>query len=192
MTESPTPRLVDEGHASVRVAREDDAAAVAAIYAPYVLETAISFEETPPDGEEMASRISATLRTHPFLVFEDGRRVIGYAYGSAHVPRAAYRWSANVSVYVEAGAHRRGVGRTLYRRLLAILRRQGFHSAFAGIALPNDKSIDLHEAMGFAHLGTYREVGFKFGRWHDVGWWRLGLADGLPAGEPVPFEALRD
>jgi phosphinothricin acetyltransferase len=176
---------------NVRVAGLGDAEAVAAIYAPYVLETAISFEEEPPSGSEMASRISATLPTHPFLVFEEDRRVLGYAYAGAYMARAAYRWSANVSVYVAGDAHRRGIGRTLYTSLLAILRRQGFHSLFAGIALPNDNSVGLHEALGFVHLGTYQEVGFKFGRWHDVGWWRLALADGLPRADPLPFSRLR-
>src|SRR5215469_1166537 len=160
---------------SVRVASPSDGDAVAAIYAPYVLETAISFEEQPPSGAEMAARISETLRSHPFLVFEEAGRVLGYAYGGAHNERAAYRWSANVSVYIAGDAHRRGIGRTLYRDLLAILARQGFHALFAGITLPNEQSVGLHEAMGFAHLGTYREVGFKFGRWRDVGWWRLGI-----------------
>jgi L-amino acid N-acyltransferase YncA len=125
----------------LRIARPvDDAAAVAAIYAPYVLETAISFEETPPSDAEMACRIEATLGAHPFLVFEEAGRVIGFAYGSPHLPRAAYRWSANVSVYVAADAHRRGVGRTLYESLLAMLRRQGFHSLYAGIAFTRTAS----------------------------------------------------
>lgn len=177
---------------AIRIATADDGAAVAAIYAPYVLETAISFEETPPSGQEMAARIASTLRTHPFFVFEAQGRVLGYAYGGAHVARAAYRWSANVSVYVAGDAHRRGIGRTLYERLLATLRRQGFHSLFAGIALPNEKSVGLHEALGFAHLGTYREVGFKFGRWHDVGWWRLAVGEGLPRADPLPFALLGD
>jgi len=116
--------------------------------------------------------------------------VIGYAYGGVHLPRAAYRWSCNVSAYVAPGQARRGLGRALYGELLDLLTRQGFHSAFAGVALPNDASVGLHEAMGFRHLGTYREVGFKHGRWHDVGWWRLALAEGPPGGEPVPFPAL--
>ena len=175
---------------SVRVALEEDASAIAAIYAPYVLETAISFEEEPPSDDEMRSRIAATLPTHPFLVFEEGGQVVGYAYAGAHAPRAAYRWSANTSVYAATNQHRRGIGRALYVELLTILRRQGFHSLFAGITLPNDKSVGLHEAMGFAHLGTYREAGFKFERWYDVGWWRLGLTDGPPAIEPVPFNQL--
>lgn len=174
----------------VRLATAADAEAIAAIYAPYVLETAISFEDVPPTPAEMAGRIEATLASHPYLVFEDQRRVIGYAYAGAHAGRAAYRWSVNVTVYVERGAHRSGVGRALYAQLLDLLRRQGFHSAFAGIALPNDRSIGLHEAMGFAPIGVYREVGFKFGAWHDVGWWRLGLAEGLPAADPIPFPAL--
>lgn len=174
-----------------RVATAGDAAAVAAIYEPYVLYTAISFEETPPTADEMAARIAVTLRTHPFLVFEQDRAVVGYAYGGPHGARPAYRWSANVSVYVEQGAHRLGVGRHLYTELIALLRRQGMHALFAGIALPNDKSVGLHEALGFEHLGTYREVGFKLGSWHDVGYWRLGLRRGPPSSEPLLFEAIR-
>jgi phosphinothricin acetyltransferase len=175
---------------SVRIARPVDGDAVAAIYAPYVSETVISFEETPPSGLDMASRIEATLSTHPFLVFEDRGRILGYAYAGPHGAREAYRWSANVSVYAAQDAHRRGVGRSLYTTLFETLRRQGFHSLFAGITLPNKGSVGLHEAMGFTHLGTYREVGFKLGLWHDVGYWRLGLREGAPHGEPVPFSLL--
>lgn len=175
---------------AVRVATAGDAAAVATIYKPYVLHTAISFEETPPSVDEMASRIVLTLRTHPFLVFEQDGRVVGFAYAGPHSARPAYRWSANVSVYVDGATHRRGVGRTLYSALINELRRQGMHSLFAGIALPNDKSVGLHEAIGFEHLGTYRDVGFKLGRWHDVGYWRLGLRNGAPDHEPRPFAAL--
>lgn len=171
----------------VRVATEADARAVAAIYAPYVTDTAISFEERPPSPAEMAERMAATLETHPFLVHDDGQGVVGYAYAGAHASRPAYRWSCNVSVYVAPGHTRRGIGRALYADLLAILKAQGFHSVFAGVALPNTASVGLHEAMGFAHLGTYREVGFKNGRWHDVGWWRLALAEGPPAADPIPF-----
>jgi phosphinothricin acetyltransferase len=169
------------------VASVGDAETIAAIYAPYVLETAISFEEVPPSSGDMAARIAETLATHPFLVCEEAGRVVGYAYGGPHGQRAAYRWSANVSVYVERGQHRRGLGRALYLELFDLLRRQGFHSLFAGITLPNEKSIGLHEALGFEHLGTYHEVGFKRGMWHDVGYWRLGLRHGPPASDPIPF-----
>ena len=171
----------------LRLASEHDAAAVAAIYAPYVLETAISFEEEPPSREEMASRITATLRTHPFLVCQSDGRVVGYAYGGPHAQRPAYRWSANVSVYVERDLHRRGVGRALYVELVDRLRQQGFQSLFAGITLPNEPSVGLHETLGFEHLGTYRHVGFKHGQWRDVGYWRLGLRDGPPSGDPALF-----
>lgn len=173
---------------AVRVASEDDAEAIAGIYAPYVLETAISFEETPPSPQEMADRISATLAFYPYLVFAEDGVVVGYAYAGAHRAREAYRWSADVTVYAASGLQRRGIGRTLYGVLLATLRQQGLHSAFAGIALPNAASVALHEAMGFTHLGVYREVGFKHGAWHDVGWWRLPLGEGLPKSEPKPFD----
>lgn len=174
----------------VRVARADDAAAVQAIYAPIVRDTAISFEDEPPAVAEMASRIAGTLATHPFLVCEEHGDVIGYAYAGPRSARAAYRWSADTTVYVDASTRRKGVGAALYTVLLEILTRQRFHSIFAGIALPNDRSVGLHEAMGFRSLGVYREVGFKHGAWHDVGWWRLGLAEGAPAGEPIPFAEL--
>jgi L-amino acid N-acyltransferase YncA len=174
----------------VRVASVADAEAVAAIYAPYVQGSVISFEETPPSVGEMASRIESTLPTHPFLVFPAAGGIVGYAYAGAHAPRAAYRWSCNVSVYVAQGAHRRGVGRTLYAALFELLERQGFHALFAGITLPNDKSVGLHEAMGFAPVGIYREVGFKFGAWHDVGYWRRAAGDGVPAADPIPFSSL--
>lgn len=177
--------------ANIRLARTDDAAAIAAIYAPYVLDTTISFEEDPPTAAQMAERIVATQATCPFILLEDQGEVVGYAYAGPHRARAAYRWSVDVTVYVAGHAHRRGVGRALYADLLDRLVKQGFHSAFAGIALPNDKSVGLHEALGFEHLGTYREVGFKFGRWHDVGWWRRPLNDGLPASDPEPVLGLR-
>ena len=174
----------------VRVASVGDAQDVAAIYAPYVLETAISFEEAPPSPDEMARRVAATLKTYPWLVFDEGEGPLGYAYASPHRDRAAYRWSVDVAVYVAAAGHGRGVGRALYGELLQILVRQGFHAAFAGIALPNPNSIRLHEAMGFVHLGTYLEVGFKHGEWRDVGWWRRPLAEGPPASEPTPFASM--
>lgn len=175
---------------AIRIASVSDAATVAAIYAPYVLETAISFEEDPPSSDEMARRIAATLATHPFVVSEIDGRVVGYAYAGPHGQRPAYRWSSNVSVYVERNEHRRGLGRPLYLELFDLLRRQGFHSLFAGITLPNEKSIGLHEALGFEHLGAYREVGFKLGAWHDVGYWRLGLRQGPPVAQPSPFSAI--
>jgi phosphinothricin acetyltransferase len=176
---------------AVRVATEADAEAIAAIYAPYVVETPISFEETPPSAAEMARRMSSTLETYPYLVFAAGGEVLGYAYGSAHRTKPAYRWSAETTVYVARQVHRKGIGRQLYTELLSLLTRQGFHSAFAGIVPPNDKSVGLHEAMGFSYLGTFPEIGFKHGKWHDLGWWWRALAEGAPSRDPIPFRSLR-
>lgn len=171
-----------------------DAAVCAAIYAPYVQRTAISFEEEPPDRDELGARIERISRTHPWLVAEHGCEVFGFAYGSPHHERAAYRWSADVAVYV-AGEHRaRGVGRALYRALLPLLKRQGLYVACAGVTLPNPASVALHESFGFIPVGVYRNVGFKLGRWHDVGWWqlRLNAPDGRAPVPPGPPARLAD
>lgn len=166
---------------------ERDAAACAAIYAPHVLDGPASFEEVAPDAGEMAARMRAVQATHQWLVAERDARVVGYAYASRHRERAAYRWSCDVAVYVDATAHRRGVGRALYQALLALLAEQGFHMAIAGIALPNAASVGLHEALGFEPIGVYREIGFKHGAWRDVGWWQLRLGSGAtPPAEPLP------
>jgi len=176
----------------IRIATATDAKAVAAIYAPIVRDTTISFEVEPPTPEEMARRILAALPTYPWLVAERDGQVVGYAYASRHRDRAAYRWSVDVSAYVDDPARRSGVGRTLYERLIAILKRQGFHAAFASIALPNAPSVGLHEAVGFRPVGIYKEVGFKHGQWRDVGWWRLALSEDTGApGEPIAFSAIR-
>ena len=164
-----------------------DAAACAAIYAPFVTDSWVSFEEDPPDAEEFARRIASTTERYPWLVADDGT-VIGYAYAAAHRERAAYRWAADVAAYVAEPARRRGVGRALYGELLATLARQGFQVACAGVTLPNPASVALHEACGFRPVGIYRRIGFKAGAWRDVGWWQLELvpaADGVPP-EPGP------
>lgn len=155
-----------------RPARDDDAAAIQAIYAPIVERTPISFEEVPPSVDEMAARIALTLQERPFLVAEREGRVVGYAYADRHRTRPAYRWSVDVSAYVAEDLRGLGIGRTLYADLLAVLSRQGFHAAFAGVALPNPASIALHKAVGFQPVGVYHQVGFKLGRWHDVSWWQ--------------------
>lgn len=182
----PHPALV------IRPAQAGDGAAVAAVYAPYVRGTAVSFEEEPPSAAAMADRISGTLDTHPWLVAERGGEVVGYAYAGKHSQRPAYRWTVDVTVYVRDGERRTGVGRQLYQALLATLRLQGFRSAFAEVVLPNPGSVRLHEAMGFQHVGVHKDIGHKLGRWHDIGYWRLGLADGFaPPDEPIPFAEFR-
>jgi L-amino acid N-acyltransferase YncA len=157
---------------AIRSATVEDAPAIRAIYAPVVATTAISFEDIPPSAAEIALRIADTLAGYPYLVATRDGSVVGYAYAGPHRERSAYRFSTDVTVYVAREAHRTGVGRALYGALLPELARRGFHAAFAGIALPNAASVALHEAVGFTKVGVYREVGFKFGRWHDVGWWQ--------------------
>jgi phosphinothricin acetyltransferase len=176
----------------IRVAGDSDTAAIAAIYAPYVRKTAISFEIEPPTAEIMAKRIARTLETHPWLVADCGGEVLGYAHAGKHRERPAYCWTIDTTVYVDAAAHRRGIGRALYRVLLNMLRQQGFRSAFAEIVLPNPGSVSLHESAGFRPIGVHEDIGFKLGHWHDIGYWRMGLSDaeGLPS-EPVPFRIFR-
>ena len=160
---------------TIRLAREEDAGAIAAIYRPYVESTVISFEVEPPSEDEIRRRITQTLPSHPWLVHEDGAQVTGYAYASPHRTRTAYGWSVDTAVYVDAQYHRCGIGHGLYRSLLAILTAQGFVNAYAGITLPNPASVGLHERVGFQPVGVYRGVGFKMGAWRDVGWWQLTL-----------------
>jgi L-amino acid N-acyltransferase YncA len=164
---------------------ERDAAGCLAIYGPYVRDTAVSFEERVPTVEEFQRRIHETAATHPWLVLEEAGQIAGFAHGSRHRARAAYRWAADVTVYVAPSHHRRGVGRRLYGELLRRLREQGLQVACAGITLPNEASIGLHRALGFEPVGVYRRIGFKHGAWHDVSWWQLQLA---PEGEDPPRE----
>ena len=166
----------------VRAATDWDAPACAAIYAPYVLDTVISFETDPPSPAEMAERIARALRTHAWLVLEEEGRVIGYAYGGPFNPRAAYRWSCQVSVYLERGRSRTGGGRALYEALLTRLAERGFRTVLAGMTLPNEASEGLHRAMGFEPAGIYRRVGYKHGSWHDVAWTQrsIGIEDEPP------------
>lgn len=173
--------------ATVRDASEDDATACATIYAPYVRETAVSFEGEPPTPKQMAERIAAATPTHAWVVLEDDDRLVGYAYGGPHQKRAAYRFSCEVSVYVEQGRRRTGSGRALYETLFKRLAARGYRMAVAGMTLPNEASVGLHRAMGFEPVGVYRRIGWKLGAWHDVGWWQLDLS---PDGEDPPREPL--
>ncbi len=162
---------------TIRLAGAQDAAAVAAVYRPYVTDAATSFELEAPGALEMARRIEAVQAFAPWLVFEEGGEAAGYAYASRHRDRAAYQWSVDVAVYLRADQHRRGAGRALYQTLFSLLRLQGFCTAHAGITLPNPASVGLHEALGFRPVGVYPAVGWKRGAWHDVGWWRLPLQE---------------
>jgi L-amino acid N-acyltransferase YncA len=175
----------------IRVAEERDARAIAGIYAPAITEGVISFELTPPDAQEMVRRIVAIQRQYPWLVYEESKTVLGYVYASVHNERAAYRWSVDVTAYIRHDAHRRGIGRALYTALFEILVLQGYRTACAGVTLPNTASVQMHAAMGFKEVGVYHDVGYKFGKWHDVGWYERSLAAHVPEPpEPIPFPDL--
>jgi L-amino acid N-acyltransferase YncA len=162
---------------SIRSATRRDAPAILSIYAPAVLTTPASFELHPPSKQEMEARIATTLESFPWLVLEDERGVVAYAYAGRFHPRPAYRWSVEVSVYVDADHHGRGAGRTLLHSLMEELDHRGFVNAFAGITAPNPPSVRLFEGAGFEQVAYFRDVGYKLGAWHDVGWWQKKLRD---------------
>lgn len=176
----------------VRVATTDDAAAVADVYRPYVEETAVTFEEAPPDATGMAGRIERTLPTHPWFVAERDGRVVGYAHASRLRAYEAYRWTVELSVYVDRERHGEGVGSALYRPLLETLRRQGYAAAYAVLTLPNPGSVGFHRSYGFERVATFPAVGYEHGEWNDVAWYERDLDDRPddPA-EPTPFADVR-
>ena len=173
----------------IRLAEAADAAAIAAIYRPYVEDSWISFEDVAPDAGEMARRIAGVQPgLYPWLVAEEDGRILGYAGSSPYRARPAYRWTVETAIYLDAAAQGRGLGRTLLSQLLSMLEQQGFVAAIGAIALPNDSSVALHERLGFVHTATYRGVGYKLGRWVDVGRWQRDLAPRRAAPqEPAPF-----
>lgn len=182
----------------IRTAVREDAAAIRGIYAPYVAATAITFDYETPSTQEFASRIASTLRRFPFLIAEDGGRILGYAYASTFKDRAAYERSVELSVYLDMGERGRGVGSMLYDSMEEILARQGVLNLNACIAAPSspDEFLDgasmrFHEARGFRLVGTFHSCGFKFGRWYDMVWMEKMLGEHSAAPAPfIPFEEL--
>jgi L-amino acid N-acyltransferase YncA len=170
--------------AEIRLAAARDAAGIAEIYRPVVESTPISFEVEPPGRQEMQRRLEQTMPAYPWLVYDHGGLIAGYAYGSRHRVRAAYSWSVETTVYVHPDFHRRGIGHGLYLSLFQILMLQGYFNAYAGITLPNPGSVGLHESLGFKSIGAFRKVGHKAGAWYDVGWWHLDLLP--PVASPRP------
>ena len=180
---------------AIRAARPEDAAAIAAIYAPYVLGGTVSFETEAPDTRAIRHRMTASDGLYPWLVATtgeaDGDAVLGYAYATKFRERPAYRYVVETSIYMAGSAQQKGTGRLLYEALIDTLRAQGFTQAIGVLSLPNDASITLHEAVGFRRAGVYREVGFKQGRWIDVGFWQCRLNEGtVPPSEPRPFREI--
>lgn len=176
---------------SIRFARDADAERILDIYRPYILETSITFEEEVPVREEFRNRILTISAEYPYLVCEEEGVVVAYAYAHQYQGRASYRWNAELSVYAEHSAQRKGIGRALYGALLEILRLQGIRNVYALITVPNQNSRALHEAMGFRRLGEYRQTGYKRGKWHDVAIYEKSIGSHAPNPAPlVPVRAL--
>lgn len=168
----------------VRLASRADAEAMLEIYRPYVLDTAISFETTAPTLAEFSGRIEELTEKFPWLVCTESGQIVGYAYAGAYKSRCAYGWSVESTVYVRSGFQGKGIGKELYQKLLKILKDQGAVNVIGGIALPNQASVALHESLGFEKVAQFKDVGFKLGKWWDVGYWQLQLQKPI---EPGPL-----
>lgn len=179
-----------EQHFVIRRAAAGDAAALLDIYAPYIRDTAITFEYDVPAAEEFAARIGDIARTHPYLVCERDGRPVGYAYAHNIRARAAYDWAAELSVYLAPAAQGQGAGTALYRCLIDLLAMQNLRILYGCVTLPNEKSERLHEKLGFAPVGVWHGAGWKFGRWHDVGWLEKRLGGDGAAQPVIPFPQL--
>lgn len=175
----------------IRMVEREDIPEILEIYAPYVLQSAVSFEETVPSEDEFWQRIQTIMKDCPFLVCEIDSKVAGYAYASMHRPRAAYRWAKEVSVYVHPGFRRKNIAKALYSCLIEIVRFQGIYTLLAIITLPNEASVKLHENMGFKQCAEFKNIGYKLGQWQTVGWWELQLVDQfLTPDEFIPLPKL--
>jgi len=159
----------------IRNVNIEDAGAICDIYNHYVLNTAITFEEAPVSIKEIQSRIAEVTSSLPWYVSEENGKVIGFAYASKWKSRCAYRFSVESTAYLHPDFIGKGIGRRLYRSLISELRNRSLHGVIGGIALPNEGSVALHERLGFVKVAHFKEVGWKFGQWIDVGYWQLIL-----------------
>ncbi len=178
----------------IRLAVPEDAGALLGIYAPYVTDTAVTFEYAVPSEEDFRVRIQAVLEQFPWLVCEADGKIAGYAYASPFQKRAAYQWDAELSVYVSPPFHRQGVAKALYEKLLPILKMQGYYNLYALITLPNPASIGFHQSYGFETAGVYHGTGFKFNKWHDMAVLEKRLRDfsyDETPQKPVPYPQLK-
>ena len=175
---------------TIRAALASDASSILAIYAPYILNTAVSFETEVPSKENFSQRIIKNQETYPWLVYESQGTIAGYAYASRHRERAAYQWSVESSVYVNSDFQLKGIATKLYKALFELLKYQGCRNVYAGITLPNEKSLRFHEKIGFQKIADYTNIGYKLNRWNTVSWFQLSLNDYGDA--PAPFIKLKD
>ncbi len=175
----------------IRLAEQNDADKILAIYAPYINNTSFTFEADVPSVKDFADRIASYLDNWPWLVCEIDGKIAGYAYASRYRERIGYQWCVECSVYIHDDFQRMGIARALYMALFEILKRQGYRNVYAVINLPNDKSVELHERCGFKWFVTYENVGYKLGKWKNVGWWQLIINDfNHEPDPPVKFSQL--
>ena len=175
----------------LRPYRSTDAAAVLALYEPFVRDSGVTFETDVPSLEDFSKRLAHIAGRFPFWVWEEDGTVLGYAYGTTHRERISYQWAVETSVYVAPRAHRQGVGRALYSALLPSLAERGFVWAYGVITLPNDASVALHAACGYTSFATYLAAGQKFGQWCDVHWMRYALNEARPGMAAPRFIGLQ-
>jgi phosphinothricin acetyltransferase len=168
----------------IREAVASDALGILGIYGPYITGTSFTFETEVPSVADFSKRINDYLISWPWLVCEIDGVIAGYAYGSRYRERTGYQWCVECSVYVHDDFLRAGVGKALYSPLFSLLKAQGYRNVYAVINLPNERSVKFHESMGFSYLTTYENVGYKLGKWKNVGWWQLVINDYMP--EPLP------
>jgi phosphinothricin acetyltransferase len=176
----------------ISVAERSHAGEIRDIYAPFIHDGFVTFETQIPDKETFEERILHYTQKFPWLVMEENGKVLGYAYASAYRERVAYQWIAECSVYVHADYRKKRIAATLYNALFELLKLQGFYKVYAVITVPNPQSVGFHEKMGFKWFATYENVGYKAGKWCDVGWWQLTLAEpnnSVPPA-PIPFPQL--
>jgi len=157
---------------NIRSASAKDAFEIHEIYAPVVEHTASSFELIVPSVEDISKRIETYTKTHNWLVAEELGNIVGYAYATPHRSREAYKFSVETSIYIKDNSRGKGIGKKLYTELFVSLNKTGFHSAYAGITLPNAESEALHASVGFTKIGVFNEIGYKHDSWHDVSWWQ--------------------
>ena len=175
----------------IRVATEKDADRILSIYQPYIENTSFTFETEVPSLDAFKERINTYLIHFPWLVCEINGAIVGYAYGGKHRERTAYQWGIETSIYIHDDFQKSGIGKALYLALIEILRKQGFRNVYAVINLPNDSSVKFHESCGFKYFATYEKVGYKLGKWKNVGWWKLSINEyGDEPAAPIKFSEL--
>lgn len=175
----------------IRFASGSDAESLLKIYAHYI-DTPITFEYTLPSAAQFQNRINRILSEYPYLVYEEDGVPMGYAYAHRHMERAAYQWNAETAVYLHPDACGRGIGTLLYQTLFRLLALQGVRRVYSCVTLPNPPSERLHLGTGFTEVGVYRQAGYKCGRWYDVIWYELSLAEHTDGEEPLPLCSIQD